>query len=444
MFRKPDLANKSHDRYRRITLASITGIAARVISAGTGLVSAPLTINYLGKEQFGLWMAVSSLVAWLQLTDLGMSNGLTNAISESHGRDDHKLIRQHITTALVSNIAISLLCAIPIVLLSKFLPWDTIFKIQTPGLASLASDCFLTVGLIFVLSMPIAIVGRVFSALQLGHWSNIIQIGTSVFGLACLLSAIKAKASMIWLIMIVSIGPILGHLVAWFVLSAKVPWCKISLNLVDLYAFKRIARSSIPLFTFQIGGLAVNQTTNIILANIGSLTLVADFNIVYKIYLFLFSIGSSISSPFYPAIREAFERGDQAWARSAIKKVVQLRTLSLLLPLIIIVFWGDKIVAAWIRQDLGMPMGMLGWFVFLLAMICSAISSTFGEVLSSLDHIWPQIKVVIISAFITIFGNLILVPKLNVMGIYLAFLISTFYPIYWGSKKIAKLLPTES
>src|SRR5512136_2603306 len=72
---------RSKERYRLIAFSGISGLTARMIIALSGVVSVPLTVHYLGKEQFGLWMVVSSMVVWMQLADFGIGNGLTNAVA---------------------------------------------------------------------------------------------------------------------------------------------------------------------------------------------------------------------------------------------------------------------------------------------------------------------------------------------------------------------------
>src|ERR1043166_7111587 len=62
----------SKERYRRIALTSATSILSKAVSLLTMLVSVPLTVNYLGPERFGLWMTISSVIAFLVFADFGI------------------------------------------------------------------------------------------------------------------------------------------------------------------------------------------------------------------------------------------------------------------------------------------------------------------------------------------------------------------------------------
>ena len=105
----PDVKDRSIERYRRIVFTGFSSVSSKFILSIISLFSVALTINHLGKHQFGLWMAVSSLIVWLQIADLGISNGLVNALSEAYGNDDHNSALSYISTAIVSNIIVSLL-----------------------------------------------------------------------------------------------------------------------------------------------------------------------------------------------------------------------------------------------------------------------------------------------------------------------------------------------
>ena len=71
---------KSNERYRRVLLTGGSTAIVKIFSALINLITIPLTVNYLGSERFGLWMAISSIIVLMSFADLGLGNGLLNAI----------------------------------------------------------------------------------------------------------------------------------------------------------------------------------------------------------------------------------------------------------------------------------------------------------------------------------------------------------------------------
>ncbi len=51
---------RAHQRHRRAAWASVTSVGSKLASVITILVTAPLTIRYLGMERYGMWMTIAS------------------------------------------------------------------------------------------------------------------------------------------------------------------------------------------------------------------------------------------------------------------------------------------------------------------------------------------------------------------------------------------------
>src|ERR1041385_8128703 len=79
---------RSKERYRRAALTTISSMIARGLGIFTGLAWIRLSLSYLGNERYGLWVAVSSIVGWANLADLGLARGIQNHLSEANGQDD--------------------------------------------------------------------------------------------------------------------------------------------------------------------------------------------------------------------------------------------------------------------------------------------------------------------------------------------------------------------
>lgn len=431
---------RSYERYRLIVLSSSSNLFSKIIVSLIGLISVPLTINYLGKEQFGLWMVVSSLVVWLQLTDFGITNGLVNALAEANGHSDKTAASSYFSTAFYSTIGITLLLVAPLVIIIFFVPWGKVLNINSTALAQDAKYCFGVLSLFFFINMPLSVGNKALTAYQKGYLVNINQIVASLCSLLFLVIAISMKLNLVWLVSLVSSGALLGNILSWILLYRNIPWLRLRFRENSRNAFLRVAQSSLPLFLFQIGALLLNQSANIILAHLAGLRIVADYNILLKIYTLFYSIGISFSSPFYPAIREAFERKEYRWVSNAIKRVTALRLAILIFPVIPLIFIGDELIAFWIRQPLSEDFGYIGWLCFCICMILSGLSATLSEVLIVLDHIFSQLHTVFANAFVFIIFSVLLVPQYGLAGFYMSFVISMIYPTLWALNKIRSVV----
>ncbi len=422
---------RSYERYRLIALSGSSSFFSKIIISLTGLISVPLTINYLGKEQFGLWMVISSLVIWLQLTDFGIGNGLINALAEANGRNDKESACSYFTTAFCSITVITFILFAPVVMAAFFIPWDSVLNLESASLLHDANLCFIIVAIFFFINMPLSLANKALGAYQKGYLVNITQVAASLSSLLFLIIAISMGLTLPWLVSFVSAGAVFGNALSWIFLHREIPWLKLQLNKSSREALRRVARSSVPLFLFQFGALLLNQTANIILAQFGGLGMVADYNILAKFYSVIFSIGTSLSFPFYPAIREAFERKEKRWIYHAIKRVTTIRLSSLIVPTIPLIFIGNHLILLWIRQPLSENFGYAGWSCFLLCIILAGLSSTLSEILIVLDYIYTQLHSLFINALVFILCCILLVPHFGLTGFYASSIIGMAYPTLW-------------
>jgi O-antigen/teichoic acid export membrane protein len=184
----------------------------------------------------------------------------------------------------------------------------------------------------------------------------------------------------------------------------------------------------------------VNQAVIVLLARVSGLATVADFSVVMKLYVFLFSIGAGLSLALAPAVREAYEGRDRAWASSAISRTVGVRigvTVLLVLPL---VFLGDWVVHLWTRQELKPPLGALGWLVVAACMVLASANSALSDVLIGLDDTWRQVVLVLLTAAIVLPGVTLFAPTLGVVAVFGAMAVSTLIPLEYSRRRLAQVL----
>src|SRR5689334_12266683 len=125
-------SGRSRERYRRIFLTALATFLSKGVHAAVLLISVPMAVGYLGKERYGLWMAITSLVSMWFFSDLGLSQGLMNALSAAHGKQDQQLARRSVSSAFFMLIAMSGLLGAIFVIVHPWIPWPSILNAETP------------------------------------------------------------------------------------------------------------------------------------------------------------------------------------------------------------------------------------------------------------------------------------------------------------------------
>jgi O-antigen/teichoic acid export membrane protein len=63
-----------------------------------GFLLVPLTIDYIDKSLYGIWLTLSSIVTWFRFFDVGLGNGLKNKFAEALAKGDRHLARVYVST----------------------------------------------------------------------------------------------------------------------------------------------------------------------------------------------------------------------------------------------------------------------------------------------------------------------------------------------------------
>ena len=73
---------------RNITVSFIS----KAISIMISFIIVPLTLGYVGRVEYGIWMTISSIIAWFSFFDIGLGNGLRNKLAEALAKEDTEIV----------------------------------------------------------------------------------------------------------------------------------------------------------------------------------------------------------------------------------------------------------------------------------------------------------------------------------------------------------------
>ena len=83
----------------RINMAS--GVAVTLLNGVVMAAAYPLYLHFLGYEQFGIWLVLSTVVSFAQLGNLGINQAVMKLVAEEYGRKDIDAMQQYISSAVV-------------------------------------------------------------------------------------------------------------------------------------------------------------------------------------------------------------------------------------------------------------------------------------------------------------------------------------------------------
>lgn len=372
---------RSKERYRRAGLATIAAFGARGIQILTSLVTVPLTLHYLGVERYGMWMTISATIAMFSFADLGIGNGLLNAISESHGRGDHDSAAKYVSSAFFTLIGLALLIGLGFAIVYPWVPWARVFNVSTALAGSEAGPAVAVFVGSFLIAMPLGVVQRVRMGYQEGFIDSIWAAGGSILAFVAVLLAVRLNASLPWLVASMAAAPALVQIVnAGVLFGRKYPWLRPRFAGIDKRAASRVMRTGGYFFILQIAGAVAYQSDSIILAQMMGPAAVTLYAIPMRLFSLTPMILGFAYAALWPAYGEAIARGDVGWAVVTLKRSLTVG-LGIAVPVsAVIVLVGQPVIKWWVGSAV-VPTGLV-----LLAMaVWASMGAVNGSVASFLN-----------------------------------------------------------
>ena len=218
---------RNDPRMARVLHGSVSGLLGRGLGLVVNIIVLPLTLHYLGKQEYGIWVTISTSVVMLSVLDLGIANSLTNFIAEAFAEDDPRKAQRYFATAFWISVAIVLLLSPVCYIAWHSINWAPVFNLSSPVQLLHARLCVGIAVAFFLLSLPLNLANKVLGGYQQVHIANYFAMINSVLGLFAILLTITGKGSMVYLMTAYCAAMLVGtfSLNLWLCFWQR-PWLK--------------------------------------------------------------------------------------------------------------------------------------------------------------------------------------------------------------------------
>lgn len=344
--------SNEHQRTQKVKKNIVITALLKAINIGIGYVLLPLTLNYLTKDTYGVWLTLSSVIAWFNIFDVGLSNGLRNKVAEALVASDVVLIKQLVSTtyAIISLAAIGIMVVgLVAVYAVNWQVWLNVTSVSAIELQQVMVIMCLFFSIQFVLKIVLSIV----LAYQLSFINNMVNtiINLATLGIVVVLGML-GKAQLINYAWGISVGSLVVYALAMVYLyshqlNAALPsWRSINWQLAP-----SLFTLSSKFFVIQIAAIVVFSTDNFLISHFFSSGKVVEYNVVFKYYNLLTVFFFMISSPLWSAYTEAYKANDLTWIHATYAKLMKAFVLGIALAFVMTVCAG-YVYDFWLRKQL--------------------------------------------------------------------------------------------
>ncbi len=425
----------SYKRYSRAFFTSTVVILSRVVNIATGLITVPIVLDHLGESLFGLWIMVTSVVAFLSFLDLGVGGGLQNALIKCYALKDISSPRKLTGNAiLMTGILAVLVIIVALVVLPAF-EWPNIMKVSLPSESRQVLPALQVTVIILGIGIPISLIQRIADAYQIGYVGYSFLLIGRVAGFLLVLLGVIYEMGLVFLIVGFLGAPIFSMLLAWFFIVRRMPFLLPSLINFDASIVYDLSVDGFYMFVIRSATIILNFAPFMLIAALFSAEAVSSFGITQRIYGVCSIITMSIMISLWGAYGEAALKGDWQWIEKAMTLMLYISIFFFIVFSLLMFVFGKSIVLLWVGNTSVIPTTSL-LLVCSLFFLGQMIHNICGTFLCGINRLRIQAVYLVLFALVPLFWCIR--QQFGIMEEMLWFYIS----IAWGGSSIALFIET--
>jgi O-antigen/teichoic acid export membrane protein len=405
---------RGRERERRVALSSLAGGAARVLGTVSVLLLVPFVDDAIGSDGLGLWLLLVSAVNLVGFSDLGIGNGVLNAVARADGEGAPDQVREAISSGFFTLLGVAVGLGVMGFAIGSQVDWAGLLGVDDPALADQVGPAVAAFAICVLASLPFSIAQRVHIGLQ-ESWlaSGWIAVG-AVASIVAVLAAIAADRGLTALVAAALGGPLLagiGNSADLFL--RRRPDLRPTVGAVTRRAAREITSSGALFFVLSVAIAVGYQADGVVISHYLGPAAVATYGVAFRFFMLAPTLLGFVVTPLWPAYREALTRGDVAWVRSTFKRSLQLGLIVTVPPSLLLIAMGPA-VTGWV-SDVAEPstsllLGLAAWAVV------TGISGPLAMFLNGAHLIRWQAIAASVMAAANIALSIVLVQEVGIAG----------------------------
>ncbi|MBS1525467.1 MAG: oligosaccharide flippase family protein [Bacteroidetes bacterium] len=405
-----------HERTIRIKKNIAWSFLIKGASVLISYLLVPLTLNYINSLQYGIWITISSLVAWTNTFDIGLGNGLRNKLAHSHALNDKENNVKYVSTAYAMLFIIGGSIFIAFFLAGSFFNWNQLLNIPGAVGYSVWPIILITMGT-FCVQFVLQPVNNILTATHDPYKSSLIFLFCQFLTLVVVYILTKTTEGNLMSLVVAATGcPVLVFLIAnVYLFGTSLKSFMPRFSAIDFSSAKSLLNVGGVFFFIQIGALILYETDNIVIAKTLGPADVTIFNIAFKYFSILTVALAIFMTPYWSAFTDAYAKRDMNWIRDSMKKMRRLWFYATIAAIILCCisnfvykFWVGTSISIWISLSLAINVSVQTWQII------------HSYMLNGVGKLKVQLVLVVIAGVLNIPLSIVLIRQIGIPGTVVA------------------------
>lgn len=339
-------------RSRSIRLAVVTSFLSKAGTILLQLLSIPIAVRVLGREEFGLYTTVNLTLSTVALLQVGVGPALTHGLTRANAAGDESRQRELGSTAFFLMAGIALLAGLALAAVLFLVPLPSIYGDAFAGKeAALRPALWVGLGLFLLL-----FVFNLTERIREGHLevaSNNLWGATGNVMAAVFVGIGVWWIPEVWFLVIAVHGAMVlakffNTLTLWRSHPLMIPsWKSFRPAVARLLFSDGLAFSTCCLIT----GIIEYNLCGWMIGRAGGPADVALYGVFIMLTIMQLGFVVMLSTPTWPAVAEALARGDLPWARTAARRLYLFGSAFALCSALGLVALGPWVLPLWLGKD---------------------------------------------------------------------------------------------
>ncbi|RZL69658.1 MAG: polysaccharide biosynthesis protein [Pedobacter sp.] len=435
--------NRGHERSVKAKKNIFAMLIIKGISILVGLVLVPLTINYVSPARYGIWITLSSIIAWASFFDIGFGNGLKNKFTEAIAKGEHHKAKIYVSTTYAILFIITIILLLIFFAINPFIGWSSVLNASVSlsyELSLLACIIFSSFAVQFVLKL----ITNLLASIQKPALASLFDMLGQVLVLIFVFALTKfGDGSLPSLGLALGGGQIIVLLVAtlWY-FARELRQYAPSFSTVEFKYAKDLMSIGLKFFVIQIVVIVLYETNNIIIIQLFGPKEVTVYNVAYKYFSIIPMVFAIVISPFWVSFTDSFVKRDFIWMKGVLRKL-QKAWLGLVILAIILVTVSSFVYSFWIKNAVIIPLTLtmgMGFYT-----VVNAWGSLHTQLLNGIGKLKIQLISAILMAIINIPMALFLGKHFGLSGlVWGQSLLPLITTAWWAPIQINKILNNKA
>ncbi|MCT7942948.1 oligosaccharide flippase family protein [Shewanella holmiensis] len=361
----------------------------KILTMVLSLIIVPLLINTLGTENYGVWVALTSLIAWISLFDFGLGYALKNTVTTSIANN-----KLHLAKAEALQV-LKLTCILSVLLLIVFF-----CSISFISVLKLNLGASLMIFVPFILLFPLKAGNAILQGARLiALESGFSFIGPLFFFIFSTLFVLFGFCFDVFTAAVLFTISYVASIICIWLKACKV------VN-ISLFDFRELMLAKLDFSRISVGvKFFVLQVASLVLYSVGTILVydqlgpqeAAHYDVVSKIFVLGLSLFNMVIAAFWPEITNYFSRSDFNGIKTLYLRMIFL-SLIFSLGSFFVAYFAPEIVSAWTIGKINISKEQAIFFGALVSIQSFAYSG--AVVLNALEKMNVQLVLTSISVFL--------------------------------------------